>query len=144
MKKVTLDITVCDYDLIVAAIPLGRSCWDGRRTSPTNQDSSTGRRHWRIHEGQSLSGTSSRTPNQMRMTKKTRTGKRRRRTRTKIPSQTKTNSCLDPSYRRVGFFKLSLCMVNTFTASRQQSICYFTEEANVGLVDRFAKTRRSH
>merc|ERR1712012_210844 len=84
MKKVTLDITVCDYDLIVAAIPSGRSCWDGRRTSPTNQDSSTGRRHWRIHEGQSLSGTSSRTPNQMRMTKKTRTGKRRRRTRTKI------------------------------------------------------------
>ena len=64
--------------------------------------------------------------------------------RTKLPSQTKTNSCLDPSYRRVGFFKLSLCMVNTFTASRQQSICYFTEEANVGLVDRFAKTRRSH
>merc|ERR1711972_764414 len=55
-------------------------CWDGPRTSPTNQDSSTGRRHWRIHEGQSLSGTSSRTPNQMRMTKKTRTGKRRRRT----------------------------------------------------------------
>merc|ERR1712012_805239 len=88
MKKVTLDITVCDYDLIVAAIPSGRSCWDGRRTSPTNQDSSSGRRHWRIHEGQSLSGTSSRTPNQMRMTKKTRTGKRRRRTRIRMTRRT--------------------------------------------------------
>merc|ERR1712012_719 len=100
MKKVTLDITVCDYDLIVAAIPLGRSCWDGPRTSPTNQDSSTGRRHWRIHEGQSLSGTSFRTPNQMRMRRRTRTRIRMTR-RTEIRKKAKRRKVMGRRRRTI-------------------------------------------